>query len=158
MTSRHSNYRDAGPKRGQGAGTSKRSATIGYGRPPEHGRFKPGSSGNPKGRRKNSRNLKTIIQQALTSSVTVREGSRTRTVSKLEGIVLRQVETALKGNEKAALAVLRMASHVDLLNGSDNSSGNNELTAAEKRILDDFITNTAKASSRGRPNSSKKRD
>jgi Family of unknown function (DUF5681) len=158
MASRHSNDRDAGPKRGQGTGTSKRSATTGYGRPPEHARFKPGSSGNPKGRRKNSRNLKTIIQQALTSSVTLREGSRTRTVSKLEGIVLRQVESALKGNEKAALAVLRMASHVDLLSGSDNSSENNELTAAEKRILDEFITNTAKASSRGRPNPSKKRD
>jgi hypothetical protein len=38
----------------------------------------------------------------LTSKVTVREGERTRRVSKLEGIVLRQVEAALKGNEKAA--------------------------------------------------------
>ena len=71
--------------------------------------------------------------------MTVREGTRTRTVSKLEGIVLRQVETALKGNEKAALAVMRMAGLVDLLGGSEGSTDNVELTASEKRILEDLL-------------------
>jgi hypothetical protein len=36
--------------------------------------------------------MKTIIREALTSPVTVREGERTRRVPKIEGIVLRQVE------------------------------------------------------------------
>jgi hypothetical protein len=140
------------PRRGRVAAANRggqaerpRSTSTGYGRPPEHGRFKPGTSGNPKGRPKNSRNLKTIIQQALTSLVTVREGSRTRTVSKLEGIVLRQVEAGLKGNEKAALAVLRMAGHVDLLSGSEASSDTTELTPAERRIFDGLMTTSAKA-------------
>ena len=122
-----------------GHSASSQSSAGGYCRPPEHGRFKPGSSGNPKGRPKNSRNLKTIIQQALTSLVTVREGSRTRRVSKLEGIVLRQVEAGLKGSDKAALAVLRMAGHVDLLSGTDAPSDKVELTLAERRILDDLM-------------------
>jgi hypothetical protein len=50
----------------------------------------------------------------LTSPVTVREGERTRRVPKIEGIVLRQVEAALKGDE-AAITALKMAAQVGLL-------------------------------------------
>ena len=39
---------------------------VGFGKPPMHTRFKPGQSGNPRGRPKHSRNLKTIIQEVLT--------------------------------------------------------------------------------------------
>ena len=42
-----------------------RSFAVGYGRPPVHSRFKPGKSGNPKGRAKQSRNMRTIVQQVL---------------------------------------------------------------------------------------------
>src|SRR5262249_18559387 len=94
--------------------TDQRSSTtgsaggpVGYARPPLASRFKPGKSGNPHGRPRNSRNLKTIIQSALTAPVVVREGARKRSISKLEGIVLKQVESALKGNEKAALTTLK---------------------------------------------------
>ena len=59
--------------------------------------------------------MKTIIREALTAPVTVREGERTRRVPKIEGIVLRQVEAALKGDEKAAITALKMAAQVGLL-------------------------------------------
>ena len=36
---------------------------VGYGRPPIESRFQPGQSGNPKGRRKRQRNLKTVVQE-----------------------------------------------------------------------------------------------
>ena len=88
---------------------------VGYGRPPAGSRFKKGASGNPRGRPKHSKNMKTIIREALTAPVTVREGERTRRVPKIEGIVLRQVEAALKGDEKAAIAALKMAAQVGLL-------------------------------------------
>jgi hypothetical protein len=122
------------PNRGKTSERTK-SAGSGYGRPPEHTRFRPGASGNPKGRPKQSKNLKSIIQQALTSSVTVRENGRLRSVSKIEGVVLSQLERALKGNEKAALAVLRMAGHVDLLNGGDGSADGDQLSPADEKIL-----------------------
>jgi hypothetical protein len=123
------------PKRGKTSKPAASTAGTGYGRPPEHARFKPGKSGNPKGRPKQSKNLKSIIQQALTSTVTVRENGRLRSVSKIEGVVLSQLERALKGNEKAALAVLRMAGHVDLLNGGDGSPDGDQLSAADEKIL-----------------------
>ena len=33
--------------------------SVGYGKPPAHTQFKPGQSGNPKGRRKGQRNVRT---------------------------------------------------------------------------------------------------
>jgi hypothetical protein len=123
------------PKRGKTSKPPQSTAGTGYGRPPEHAQFKPGKSGNPKGRPKQSKNLKSIIQQALTSTVTVRENGRLRSVSKIEGVVLSQLERALKGNEKAALAVLRMAGHVDLLNGGDGSTDGDQLSPADEKIL-----------------------
>jgi hypothetical protein len=42
---------------------------VGYGCPPLHTKFNPGKSGNPKGRPKNSRNLRSIIQDALTQKI-----------------------------------------------------------------------------------------
>ena len=123
-----------------GAATSP----IGYGRPPEQSQFKPGQSGNPKGRPKASRNLKTIIRNALTSSVILREGERKRSVSKLEGIVLRQLESALKGNEKAALATLKMAGQVGLLDSGDSGGDIPILSATEQAILNEVFDRSTK--------------
>jgi hypothetical protein len=96
-------------------------------------------SGNPHGRPKKSRNLKTIIQHALTASVIVREGENKRHVSKLEGIVLRQVESALKGDGKAALAALKMASQVGLLDNSTEANEGPRLSAGEQEMLDELL-------------------
>ena len=54
---------------------------VGYGKPPKAGRFKPGQSGNPRGRPKGTLNLKTDLQQELAERISVREGDRQLTVS-----------------------------------------------------------------------------
>src|SRR5690242_19596143 len=88
---------------------------VGYGRPPTHTRFKAGQSGNRKGRPKGSKNFRTIIENVLTGKIVVRQGEKKRSISRLEGIVWRQVDSALKGNDRAALATLKMAGEVGLL-------------------------------------------
>jgi len=115
------------------------SSGVGYGRPPNHTRFQQGTSGNPGGRPKKSRNAKTIIRRVLDSTVTVREGARTRTVSKLEGIILRQVEGALKGDAKAALAALRMMAQVGLLDANEITEDGPQLSATERAIVDEMF-------------------
>jgi hypothetical protein len=117
---------------------------VGYARPPIHTRFKTGKSGNPKGRPRNSRNLKTIIQSALTAPVVLREGDRKRSVSKLEGIVLKQVESALKGNDKAALASLKMAAQVGLLEVPEGATESPTLSPSEQEMVDELVLQRAK--------------
>jgi hypothetical protein len=77
-----------------------RAYTVGYAKPPSPSRFKPGVSGNVKGRPKVRKNLKTLIRQAMTAMITIQEGTSGRQVTKLEGVVLRQLQNALKGNDR----------------------------------------------------------
>jgi Family of unknown function (DUF5681) len=116
---------------------------VGYKKPPLHTRFRPGRSGNPNGRPKHSRNLKTVIQQTLTERIVVREGEKTRGISKIEGVVLRQIESALKGNDRAALATLKIAAQVGLLEESAPTTEAVTLTAAEQQIIDEALQKTA---------------
>ena len=51
---------------------------VGFGKPPENGRFKKGQSGNPKGRPKGTKNLKTDLEEELQEQILIREGSTQR--------------------------------------------------------------------------------
>ena len=53
---------------------------VGYKKPPKKTRFKPGRSGNPKGRPKGCKNMRTIVKDILDRNVTIRENGRTRRV------------------------------------------------------------------------------
>jgi Family of unknown function (DUF5681) len=119
---------------------------VGFGRPPAASRFKRGVSGNPKGRPKNSKNLKTLIRQALTAPISVQEGSHSRRVSKIEGVVLRQLQGALKGNDRSAMAIIKMAIQMGFLEDPDNNSAEAPvLSASDERILADLIPRPKKA-------------
>lgn len=79
--------------------------TVGYGRPPKHSQFKPGQSGNPRGRPKQSRSLRTYLRKALDEIVEVNEQGRPRKMTKREVIARQTVNQAMKGNLKS-LAVI----------------------------------------------------
>jgi hypothetical protein len=81
---------------------------VGYKRPPKQTRFKPGQSGNPKGRPKYSRNLKTEFLEELSELILVREGDRTRKISKQRAFVKALVNGAIKGDMRAATALVSL--------------------------------------------------
>lgn len=123
---------------GGGAGTH---FAVGYGKPPTATRFKPGASGNAAGRPRGHKNLKTLIRQAMTAKIPVQEGSGGRLVTKLEGVVLRQLQNALKGNDRSAMAVIKMATEMGFLEDfAEHTAAENELTAADERILKELLT------------------
>ena len=55
---------------------------VGYRKPPKHGQFRKGRSGNPTGRKKGSHNLKTDLYDELFSKITISEGGRRRQITK----------------------------------------------------------------------------
>ena len=87
---------------------SNKGDKVGYGRPPKHTRFKPGQSGNPKGKAKGLRNVATDVQQALNAVVRVNADGKPRKMSAQKAVVLRTVEKALKGDSRAAAQVLEL--------------------------------------------------
>ena len=81
---------------------------VGDRRPPKHSQFKPGVSGNPKGRPKGSVNLRTRVTQQLRQIVTVSRNGRPVKMRKADLIALQIVDTAAKGDLKAALLAVRL--------------------------------------------------
>ena len=79
---------------------------VGYACPPRTHRFKPGQSGNPKGRPKGAKNESTILREIFERKIESRTGNRSRKITILEGILLRITEDSLKGNTKSAAFLL----------------------------------------------------
>ncbi|SFN24879.1 hypothetical protein SAMN05216386_0114 [Nitrosospira briensis] len=70
---------------------------IGYKRPPQSTRFKPGRSGNPKGRQKGSRNFATVLEAELNTRISVTENGVRKTISKREATAKHLVNKAATG-------------------------------------------------------------
>ena len=79
---------------------------VGYGKPPKGTRFPPGCSGNPRGRPKGTKNLKTDLLEELGEKILVREGERSRQVSKQRAVLKTIVTRTLKGDARAANLLL----------------------------------------------------
>lgn len=78
---------------------------TGYGKPPLHTRFKAGQSGNPKGRRKGSRNLASALESALQELVTVNEGGVRKRVTKKQA-ALKQIANKAASGDVNGLRIL----------------------------------------------------
>jgi len=90
--------------------------------PPEDTRFKPGQSGNPKGRPKGRKNLKTVIEKELAKRVTITENGKTRQVTKLEVVSQRLVHDAMKGKHGARGHLLGLQRDLFGTNDSDDAA------------------------------------
>jgi hypothetical protein len=88
------------------ADTGRRDYPIGYKRPPRAKQFKPGQSGNAKGRPKGARNFATALTEELNARVVVTENGRRRRISKREAVAKQLVNKAAAGDLKAIPVLL----------------------------------------------------
>jgi Family of unknown function (DUF5681) len=105
---------DFAPRSADGKGYA-----VGYKKPPKHGQFRPGETGNPAGRTKGVRNLKTDVKRTLRVPVKVNEGGRSRKISTQAGMLMVLREKALKGDARALDRLVELANRFNNEPGSD---------------------------------------
>jgi len=81
---------------------------TGYKQPPEHTQFKPGKSGNPAGRPKGTKNLRTDLSEELNETVMITEGGQPHATSKQRALVKSMLAKALKGDTSAARVLVNL--------------------------------------------------
>jgi len=72
------------------------------GSPPQGSKFKKGTSGNPKGRPKGSKNLSTILMEAARDQVTATIDGKPRKISKIQATAM-QLATKAAAGDRAAM-------------------------------------------------------
>lgn len=80
---------------------------VGYGRPPRATRFRPGKSGNPKGRPRAAKNFATALEQELRALLTITENGKRKRVPVRQIIIKRLVRNAAEGELRAILLLVQ---------------------------------------------------
>ena len=93
---------------------------VGYGKPPKASQFKPGQSGNPKGRPKGTKNLATDLQEEIEEKILISESGQQLKTTKQRAMLKTLMAKALKGDVRAADSVIKLI--VGLLNMRDNAT------------------------------------
>lgn len=110
---------------------------IGYGKPPSGTRFRKGQSGNPKGRPKGSRNLRSLAENELNQRIVIREGGVERRICKGEALIKAQCNKAIKGDTRAAEFVHKLLDAA--IAGPGQIPTERPLTAEEEEILQHLL-------------------
>jgi hypothetical protein len=109
---------------------------VGYGRPPKATRFAKGTSGNPLGRPRGSRDLRADLQDELSELVSVSdEAGRAQRITKQRALVKAIVQKALSGDVRAvntlfALTVRGADQEIDEREGDDDA------------LLEEYVANS----------------
>ncbi len=107
---------------------------VGYGKPPRHSRFQKGQSGNPRGRPSRSKNLSTLLSEALDEPVIVAENGRRKKITKREAIVTQLVNRSAKADLKATRILLGMLRELE--NRADPGSAETAtMSEADQQII-----------------------
>ena len=97
----------------KGSGSYK----VGYKKPPKTTQFKPGQSGNPKGRPRGKKNASSIVQELLMTPTNVTVNGQSKNLPAYAGAVLATLQKAMQGDPRSLSKVLDLVnSHApDLL-------------------------------------------
>lgn len=110
--------------------------SVGYKRPPQHTRFQAGRSGNPRGRPRTRKNLKTMAKEVLQQPVVMMEKGRRRTVPALQAVMQKVLSRALRdGDPRALSTILALAGQAGLADETLPEAAGG-LSAEEREVLE----------------------
>lgn len=116
---------------------SKGDYVVGYKKPPAEHQFQQGVSGNPNGRKRGAKGLKTILRDELKTKVLVTESGKTKKIAKAQVLIMTLMNKALKGDMRAMEQVIGMAAH--MFGVEDEVLGNAPLSARDQELLESFL-------------------
>jgi hypothetical protein len=88
--------------------STRKRAEVGYRKPPESTRFKPGQSGNPNGRPKGVQNFETDLQQTLRAPVEIKNANGTRTITVQQAALHTLAAKAREGDTRAIQQLINL--------------------------------------------------
>jgi len=74
---------------------------VGYGKPPKHSQFRPGQSGNPKGRPKGVPDISAMLAAAMNEPVFITENGARKRITKMEAAIKQLANKAAGGDARA---------------------------------------------------------
>jgi hypothetical protein len=83
--------------------------------------------------------VRTVVEETLSQRITIREGDRTRSLTKLDGVILTMVSGALKGDAKAQTSLITMMRSLGMIGEAPEVADAQPFTANDDAVLADFL-------------------
>ena len=112
---------------------------VGYGKPPEATRFKPGQSGNPRGRPKKELDIRAMLEALTKREVSVVRNGRKIKMSSLEAMLQSNYSKALQGDARAFERFLALLAQHGVARPKSEEVEAAPLDADDDAILDAFL-------------------
>lgn len=110
---------------------------VGYCKPPKHSRFKKGQSGNPRGRRKGSRGIKTDLHSELAATHVIHINGRPEKGTRQQLMIRTLATRAASGDVKAAALLLPLI--LQVFGAEDRGNDRNQLSPQDEKLLEELL-------------------
>ena len=137
--------------------SNDRNYEVGRGKPPKHAQFKPGHSGNPKGRPKKAaqqeKDLFDLVLERLDQPIDLMFGGRQVRMPAKEAVAHQIVSRAVKGDFKALHLLERLIDRTHLKTATriqlDRPGHDDDLSESDEAVIERFLQRQEKKTTDG---------
>jgi hypothetical protein len=119
----------------------------GFGKPPNHTRFKKGQSGNPKGRVKGSKNVATLMSESLNETVVIKEYGQRKRFTKEELMFKQLANKGAAGDPRATQQVIGIRINSEI--SAEAPAPTSVTNEADRQVLEQVIARIRRSNNGG---------